>query len=51
MRWSVLNENSYFNVLGSFLSSKLHCGSYTVTVSKATTKNIRALIHYEVSFL
>ena len=42
---SVLDEKSYFKMLGMPVSSKLDWGSYITSVAKSTSRKIRALIH------
>ena len=45
MDGSVLEENSTFKMLGLIFSSKLHWGSYIISIAKTTFKKIGALIH------
>ena len=45
MDWSVLDENSFFKMLGLTSSSKLDWSSYIISIAKATSKKIGALIH------
>ena len=40
----VLAEKSSFKILGLIFSSKLDWGSYIISIAKATSKKIRALI-------
>ena len=44
MDGSVLEENSYFKMLGFTFSSKLDSGSYIIFIAKATSKKIGAVI-------
>ena len=44
MDGSVLEEKSYFKILGLTFSSKLDWGSYIITIAKAASNKIRALI-------
>ena len=44
MDGSVLEENSFFKMLGSTFFSKLDWGSYIISVAKTASKNIGALI-------
>ena len=46
---SVLEEKSFFKMLGLTFSSKLDWGSYIISIAKAASKKIGALF-YEVSF-
>ena len=41
---SVLEEKSYFKVLGLSFSAKLDWGSYTISIAKTASKKIGALI-------
>ena len=41
---TVLEEKSYFKVLGLTFSSKLDWGSYIICIAKTASKRIRALI-------
>ena len=45
MGGSILEEKSSFKMLGLTFSSKLHWGSYTVSIAKTASKKIGALIH------
>ena len=49
MDGSVLEEKSYFKMLGLSFSSKLDWDSYIISISKTAFKKIGALF-YEVSF-
>ena len=42
---SVIEEKSYFKMLGLSLSSKLDLGLYIVSIAKTTSQKIGALIH------
>ena len=42
---SVLEEKSYFKMLGLILSSKLDWGCYIISIAKTASKKIGALIH------
>ena len=42
---SVLEEKSYFKMLGLIFSSKLDWGPYVISVAKTTSKKIGTLIH------
>ena len=44
MDGSVLEEKSYFKMLGLKFSSKLNWGSYVISIAKTTSKKIGALI-------
>ena len=44
MDGSVLEEKSFFKMLGLTFSSKLDCGSYIITIAKTSSKKIAALI-------
>ena len=44
MNWSVVEEKSYFKMLGLSFSSKLDLDSYIISVSKTTSKKIGTLI-------
>ena len=44
MDGSVLEENSYFKMLGFTFSSKLDSGSYIIFIAEATSKKIGAVI-------
>ena len=44
MVWSVLEEKSYFKMLGLTFSSKLDWGSYIISIAKTASKKIGALI-------
>ena len=49
--WSVLEENSYFKMLGLTFSSKLDWGPYIISVAKTTSKKFWSLYSfYEISF-
>ena len=50
MDGSVLEEKSYFKMLGLTFCSKLDCGSYIVSIGKTASKKIGALI-YSMKFL
>ena len=51
MDWSVLQEKSYFKMLGLTFSSKLDWGSCIISIVKTASKKIGTLIHCnEVSF-
>ena len=41
---SILEEKSYFKMLGMAFSSKLDWGSYMITIAKSVSKKIGALI-------
>ena len=43
---SVLEEKSYFKMLGLTFSSKLDLGSYITSITKTVSKKIGALIHF-----
>ena len=45
MDWSVLDEKSSLKMLGLTFSSKLHWGSYIISIAKTASKKIGALIH------
>ena len=45
MDGSVLEEKSFFKMLGLTFSSKLDWGSYIISIAKTTSKKIGALIH------
>ena len=45
MDGSVLEEKSYFKMLGLTFSSKLDWGSYIISIAKTASKKIGALIH------
>ena len=45
MDGSVLEEKSYFKILGLTFSSKLDWGSYIITIAKPASMKIGALIH------
>ena len=45
MDGSVLEEKSFFKMLGLTFSSKLDWGSYIISVAKTASKKIGALIH------
>ena len=45
MDGSVLEEKSYFKMLGLTFSSKLDCSSYIISIAKSASKKIGALIH------
>ena len=42
---SVLEEKSYFKMVGLTFSSKLDWGSYIITIGKTNSKKLGALIH------
>ena len=42
---SVLEEKSFFKILGLTFSSKLDWGSYITSIAKSSSKEIGALIH------
>ena len=42
---SVLEEKSFFKMLGLTFSSKLDWGSYITSIAKSSSKKIGALIH------
>ena len=46
MDGSVLDEKSYFKMLGLTFYSKLDWGSYIVSIAKLTSKKIGALIRF-----
>ena len=50
MGGSILEEKSFFKMLGLTLSSKLDWGSYIIPISKTASKKIGANSFYEVSF-
>ena len=50
MDGSVLEEKTYFKILGLTFSSKLDLGSYIVSIAKTASKKIGALIH-SIKFL
>ena len=45
MDWSVLDENSFFKMLGLTFSSKFDWSSYIISIAKAASKKIGAFIH------
>ena len=45
MDGSVLEEKTFFKMLGLIFSSKLDWGSYTISIAKTASKKIGALIH------
>ena len=45
MNGSVLEEKSSFKMLGLTFSSKLDWSSYIISIAKAASKNIGALVH------
>ena len=45
MNWYVLEEKSSFKMLGLTFCSKLHWGSYIISIAKTDPKKIEALIH------
>ena len=51
MDGSVLEEKSSFKMLGLTFSSKLHWGSYIISIAKTASKKIRALIRSMNFFL
>ena len=50
MGGSILEEKSFFKMLGLTLSSKLDWGSYIIPISKTASKKIGANSFYDVSF-
>ena len=50
MEGFVLEEKSFFKMLGLTFSSKLDWGSYRIRIAKTVTKKVEPYSFYEVSF-